>query len=102
MADCLSSFTVEPGPPAYLYLSEEEWQEKLERSRDLANPCVLCGRRCRARRLEKPENKGQQPDLEYAKHVTGLWLQVTAPISGKNLPLSAEWVQEPSFFPAAT
>lgn len=67
MADCLSSFTVEPGPPAYLYLSEEEWQEKLERSRDLANPCVLCGRRCRARRLEKPENKGQQPDLGVCK-----------------------------------
>ncbi|MGI6469721.1 MAG: radical SAM protein [Syntrophomonadaceae bacterium] len=44
--------------PVYLSLSEKEWEEKLQRSRELASPCVLCGRRCGAMRFASSENPG--------------------------------------------
>ncbi|HHV64358.1 MAG TPA: hypothetical protein GXX46_04710 [Peptococcaceae bacterium] len=46
----------EPLHPIYLSLSEEQWEEKLQRSKELASPCVLCGRRCHAMRFELLEN----------------------------------------------
>ena len=42
--------------PVYLNLNEEQWEAKLQRSRELASPCVLCGRRCQALRFESPAN----------------------------------------------
>ena len=44
--------------PVYLSLSEEQWEEKLQRSKELASPCVLCGRRCRAMRYMPSEHSG--------------------------------------------
>jgi putative pyruvate formate lyase activating enzyme len=32
--------------PVYLSLDEDQWKEKIERSDELASPCILCGRRC--------------------------------------------------------
>lgn len=48
----MASFVVEPGLPVYLSLTESEWSEKIARSRELLSPCRLCGRKCRAKRLE--------------------------------------------------
>lgn len=45
-----------PRHPIYLSLSEEEWEARLQRSRELASPCVLCGRRCGAQRFASSEN----------------------------------------------
>jgi len=47
-----------PQYPAYLALSEEQWEEKLQRSRELASPCVLCGRQCQALRFKLPKSTG--------------------------------------------
>lgn len=54
----MKSFPAEPRTPAYLSLSEEQWEAKLQRSRELASPCVLCGRRCRALRFTLSEDTG--------------------------------------------
>ena len=52
------AFRVKARPPAYLSLSDEQWEEKLQRSRELASPCVLCGRRCNVQRFISSEGKG--------------------------------------------
>ncbi|HHW91655.1 MAG TPA: radical SAM protein [Firmicutes bacterium] len=49
----MKSFTVAPRPPAYLSLTEREWEEKLKRAREMASPCVLCPRHCRALRFQE-------------------------------------------------
>jgi putative pyruvate formate lyase activating enzyme len=51
----MKSFIVKPRSPAYLSLSEEQWDEKLQRCRGLTSPCILCGRRCGVMRLESSE-----------------------------------------------
>ncbi|HHW92471.1 MAG TPA: radical SAM protein [Firmicutes bacterium] len=48
----MKSFTVAPRPPSYLSLTEGEWEEKLQRARELSSPCVLCPRHCRALRFQ--------------------------------------------------
>ncbi len=53
----MKSFTVDPRPPVYLSLSEKQWDEKLERCKELASPCVLCGRQCRVMRFNDSERK---------------------------------------------
>lgn len=52
----MKPFPAEPRHPVYLSLSEEQWEEKLQRSKELASPCVLCGRRCHAPRFILSEN----------------------------------------------
>jgi len=54
----MKPFPAEPRHPVYLSLSEEQWEVKLQRSKELASPCVLCGRRCRALRFMLSENTG--------------------------------------------
>lgn len=54
----MKAFPAEPRYPVYLSLSEERWEAKLQRSRELASPCVLCGRSCRALRFMLSENTG--------------------------------------------
>ena len=54
----MKPFPAESLHPIYLYLSEEQWEEKLQKSRKLASPCVLCGRRCQAPRFILSENSG--------------------------------------------
>ncbi len=51
----MKSFTVEPSPPAYLSLTDKQWDEKLQRCRELMSPCVLCGRRCGVERFKTSE-----------------------------------------------
>lgn len=53
-------FIVKPGPPAYRLLGTEALRNKIEKSRQLASPCVLCGRKCRVRRFD--------PEDEYDYH----------------------------------
>lgn len=52
----MKAFPAKPRPPVYLSLSKEQWEEKLQRSRKLASPCVLCGRRCNVLRFTLSEN----------------------------------------------
>jgi putative pyruvate formate lyase activating enzyme len=54
----MNPFPAEPQSPVYLTLSEEQWEAKLQSSRELASPCVLCGRRCRALRFTLSDNTG--------------------------------------------
>ncbi|HKM39008.1 MAG TPA: radical SAM protein [bacterium] len=54
----MKSFTVEPCRPAYLSLSAEEWDQKIQRARELASPCRLCPRRCQAERFQQPGTVG--------------------------------------------
>lgn len=51
----MKSYTVAPRPPAYLSLTPGEWEERLQRARELASPCVLCPRECRVRRYGQSE-----------------------------------------------
>ena len=44
--------------PVYLFLDEKQWEEKLKRSRKLASPCILCGRRRHALRFGSLQNNG--------------------------------------------
>ena len=48
----MDSYVVESGVPSYLYLTEDQWDEKESQSKRLSSPCVLCGRRCEAARTE--------------------------------------------------
>ena len=48
----MDSYVVESGGPSYLYLTEDQWDEKESQSKRLSSPCVLCGRRCEAARTE--------------------------------------------------
>lgn len=50
-----------PKYPAYLCLSEKQWDEKLQKSKELASPCVLCGRRCRVMRFGNTESTTGRP-----------------------------------------
>jgi putative pyruvate formate lyase activating enzyme len=52
----MKTFPAKPRHPVYLSLSQEQWKEKLQRSRKLASPCVLCGRQCKALRFTSSEN----------------------------------------------
>ncbi|NLM20660.1 MAG: radical SAM protein [Peptococcaceae bacterium] len=52
----MKPYQAEAQPPVYLSLNEEQWEAKLQRSRELASPCVLCGRRCYAQRFMLSEN----------------------------------------------
>ncbi|MGI6492526.1 MAG: radical SAM protein [Pelotomaculum sp.] len=54
----MQPFTEKPPSPVYLSLSEKQWEEKLQKSRELASPCVLCGRRCRVLRFTLSANTG--------------------------------------------
>jgi putative pyruvate formate lyase activating enzyme len=56
----MKSFTVAPRPPAYLSLTEGEWEEKLQRARELVSPCVLCPKQCGALRYQ---NSGATPGV---------------------------------------
>jgi putative pyruvate formate lyase activating enzyme len=38
--------------PSYLFLSQNEWNEKIDKAFSLASPCILCPRKCMAKRLE--------------------------------------------------
>lgn len=49
--------------PAYLSLDEAQWEEKIKKSKELASPCVLCGRRCLARRYALPGIAGNEEEL---------------------------------------
>ena len=40
----MRSFTVDPRPPVYLSLSEEQWNKKIQKARELGSPCLLCPR----------------------------------------------------------
>ena len=42
----MHSLTSDTPSPAYLYLTKTEWEEKLEKCRELLSACVLCGRNC--------------------------------------------------------
>lgn len=46
---------IKPRSPAYLSLSEEQWDEKLRNAKELASPCILCGRHCLAARFKDIE-----------------------------------------------
>ncbi len=48
----MDSYVVESGMPSYLYLTENQWDEKESQSKRLSSPCVLCGRRCGVARTE--------------------------------------------------
>ncbi|MGI6096496.1 MAG: radical SAM protein [Dethiobacteria bacterium] len=55
--------------PVYLSLSEEQWEEKLQRSRELASPCILCGRRCHAPRFKLSISENTRSDAQPAKGI---------------------------------
>jgi putative pyruvate formate lyase activating enzyme len=52
----MKPFPAKSQSPAYLSISDEQWEEKLQKGRKLASPCVLCGRRCNAMRFPLPED----------------------------------------------
>jgi putative pyruvate formate lyase activating enzyme len=54
----MKPYPAEPRHPEYLSLNEEQWEAKLQRSKELASPCVLCGRRYHAPRFIFSENTG--------------------------------------------
>lgn len=43
---------MDPRPPAYLSLDDEQWDEKIAKSRERTSPCILCARHCRAMRFK--------------------------------------------------
>jgi putative pyruvate formate lyase activating enzyme len=58
----LDAYAADPQSPAYLSLNREQWEAKLKKSRELASPCVLCGRLCHALRYTfagGPKGSGQ-------------------------------------------
>ncbi|MGI6660998.1 MAG: radical SAM protein [Bacillota bacterium] len=65
----MKSFVVEPRPPAYLSLADSEWEEKVEKSRKLMSPCVLCARRCKAeRKPSESHSSGSEARRERTRH----------------------------------
>ena len=50
----MRDFIVPRRSPLYLSLSEEEWDEKIDRALKLASPCVLCPRHCGVARFQEP------------------------------------------------
>ncbi|NLP18055.1 MAG: radical SAM protein [Firmicutes bacterium] len=52
----MKASTADPVSPVYLSLSEKQWDEKIEKARGLASPCVLCSRRCEVLRFKKPRS----------------------------------------------
>lgn len=48
--------TAAPVSPVYLSLNEKQWEEKVEKARELASPCGLCSRRCGVLRFKKPRS----------------------------------------------
>ncbi|MGI5902302.1 MAG: radical SAM protein [Desulfitobacteriia bacterium] len=53
------SFFAKKPLPIYLSLSAKEWDEKIQKSKELASPCILCGRRCLADRSPTSEKAGK-------------------------------------------
>ncbi|NMA55469.1 MAG: radical SAM protein [Firmicutes bacterium] len=77
----MRSFTVEPKQPAYLSLSEAQWDDKIDKARKLASPCRLCPRQCQVMRLE--------PEQGLGVCKTGAWARVSSlgPHFGEEPPL---------------
>ena len=72
----MKSFEVEPRAPAYLSLTDSQWEEKLEKSRSLVSPCVLCARRCRVKRnaednASEPQSSGSEGACESIRTSSG-------------------------------
>ena len=51
----MESFTVAPRPPSYLSFTGKQWEEKLQKAKEMASPCMLCPRHCKALRYQKSE-----------------------------------------------
>lgn len=65
------SFIAEPISPSYLFLTKKQWCVKLQKIRELASPCMLCPRKCRASRLNSTGvcNTGENAIVaSYAPH----------------------------------
>jgi len=76
--------------PAYLSLSEEQWDEKLRNAKELASPCILCGRRCLAMRFgevkypldDSTGNSAWDSHEDPATKHTGSFANSTHPATG--------------------
>jgi len=58
----MKTFVVKPGPPAYLSLTDSQWKQKIERSKELMSPCVMCARRCGVTRRPSEEQLSGSDD----------------------------------------
>ncbi|HHV07502.1 MAG TPA: radical SAM protein [Firmicutes bacterium] len=79
----MKSFTVDPRPPAYLSLSEKQWDEKITKAWELASPCLLCPRHCRVLRFQKSE----PPALGVCKTADKAIVSSVGPHFGEEPPL---------------
>lgn len=86
----MKPFPAEPRHPVYLSLSEEQWEAKLQKSRELSSPCVLCGRRCQVPRFGLSENAGtaaQRPAKGICKTRDRALVASAGPHFGEEPPL---------------
>lgn len=79
----MQSFVVEPRPPAYLSLTQLQWEEKIRKARALASPCRLCPRNCQA--LRYAENAA--PGLGVCKTADKAVVASYGPHLGEEPPL---------------
>lgn len=79
----MRSFTVDPRPPVYLSLSEEQWDKKIQKARELGSPCLLCPRHCRALRFQPSE----PPTVGVCKTADRAIVSSVGPHFGEEPPL---------------
>ncbi len=68
----MNKFSKKSQSPVYLSLSNEEWEEKLQVSRKLASPCILCGRRCCAMRFKMYTNTENIDNIEMCTNTENI------------------------------
>jgi putative pyruvate formate lyase activating enzyme len=79
----MKSFTVASRPPSYLSLTGKQWEEKLQRAKEMASPCMLCPRHCKAMRYQKSE----RPILGVCKTADKAIVSSVGPHFGEERPL---------------
>ena len=80
----MKSFTVASRPPSYLSLTGKQWEEKLQRAKEMASPCMLCPRHCKAMRYQKSEGR---PILGVCKTADKAIVSSVGPHLGEEPPL---------------
>ncbi len=76
----MNSFTPKPKFPIYLSLSQSDWERKINECKKLISPCVLCGRRCKAKRTKA-----------HVSHCDSLWsVNKAADLIRKGLKLNTK------------
>lgn len=83
-----NKFVVERKAPAYLSLTEDELAEKAKQARELASPCVLCGRRCSVMRFGEDVASDRARAIGFCKTGERAVVSSYGPHFGEEPPLT--------------